>query len=557
MADNGDEEENGDKTVIGTPLPRPAPGLSAARRAPVPPAAAKDAQKDVERTVFGPLPGQNPSQTTPEPSQSLEGDKTVIGGPANTEPTPSGDGEKTVIGGPVPQLQTPPRAPPPETGQTVVGGGLPPPPLPRNAPAAAPHPGPGRSEPVLKAAEPAPRSALPVAPTPVTEANTSNPFVLASTDLLTLLGRLRMGMTDTPTPTLYDHVMQAISRFEQTVQSLPVDQHDALVAKYALCGTVDDIAQNLPDIDQAFWRSQPLVSRFFAKRDSNVGFFQEAQKAIQSPATRYNLLEFMLICLNLGFEGQYRNRPGGAADLASIRNAILETLRRTRPQEGRHLSVMWEPVRLRDRSRLRVLPLWAVTAMATLAVVAFFATLSSVLNRDGAALAESLYALHPVQTPITLERAPGPVFEAPASQFERLGDSLGDDLAAGRIELSQLGNFIIIRLGNAEMFASGSAEVNPDFRPLGARIAAALDTEPGPLTVLGYTDSRGAFNTNMTLSVARAEAVAEILREELSDPLRVEVEGRGPTDPIADNSTEEGRAKNRRVEIKLAREGTF
>jgi type VI secretion system protein ImpK len=407
-------------------------------------------------------------------------------------------------------------------------------------------------------AEPAaPRSVLPVVPTPATLANTANPFVLASTDVLTLLGRLRVGMTDTPTPALYEHILQAIGAFDAAMQSLPVDQHDALVAKYALCGTVDDIVQNLPDIDQGFWRNQPLVARFFAKRDSNVGFFQEAQKAIQSPATRYNLLEFMLTCLNLGFQGQYRNTPGGTADLASIRNAILQTLRRTRSQEGRRLSVMWEPVRLRDRSRARVLPIWAVTAMATLAVVAFFATLSSVLNRDGATLAESLYALHPVQSPIALERAPGPVFEAPASQFERLGEGLGDDLAGGRIELSQLGNFIIIRLGNANMFASGSAEVNPAFRPLGARIAAGLDAEPGPITVLGYTDSRGAFNTNMTLSVARAEAVADILKEGLSDPLRVRVEGRGPTDPIADNSTEEGRAKNRRVEIKLAREGTF
>ena len=99
--------------------------------------------------------------------------------------------------------------------------------------------------------------------------------------------------------------------------------------------------------------------------------------------------------------------------------------------------------------------------------------------------------------------------------------------------------------------------MNPDFIPLAERIAATLDAEPGPLLVLGFTDSLGAFNTNMSLSVERADAVAELLRGGLADPLRVSVEGRGETDPIADNSTEEGRAKNRRVEIKLAREGTF
>jgi type VI secretion system protein ImpK len=549
VADKDDEDDSGDKTVVGAPLPTPPPpGLSPARAAPVPPTSRTEPDAS-EKTVIG-------SMSQPE-SQSVRA-------PA---PKPAGDGEKTMIGGVLPQVQMPPVEPHPERGQTIVGGSLPPmiPIVPAPAPKRAPVP--PQSEPAPQSSQQGPeppQAATPPRahadfppPVPWNTANMQNPFLAAAGNLLLLLGRLRTGTLDVSTPALYDHVLQAISGFETALEGSYADKHDTLVAKYALCGTVDDIVQNVPDVDQAYWRNQPMVSRFFSKRDSNVGFFQEAQKAIQSPSQRYNLLEFMLICLNIGFEGQYRGKPGGTADLASIRSAIQESLRRTRPAHDRPLSPNWTPVALQGRGGFRSIPIWALAGMAFLALVAFFGTLTTLLNRDGTALAERLYALHPAQTPITLERAPGPVFVAPASQFERLSDGLGGDLSAGRVELSQQGDFIVIRLSNARMFASGSSDVNPAFTPLAERLAAVLEVETGPLYVVGYTDSQGAFNANLQLSVERAEAVAELLRANLSDPLRVTVEGRGETDPIADNSTEEGRAKNRRVEIKLAREGTF
>ena len=57
--------------------------------------------------------------------------------------------------------------------------------------------------------------------------------------------------------------------------------------------------------------------------------------------------------------------------------------------------------------------------------------------------------------------------------------------------------------------------------------------------------------------MARAEGVRDVLLESLTDPTRVTVEGKGEADPIADNATDEGRTQNRRVEILLAKEGTF
>ncbi len=61
------------------------------------------------------------------------------------------------------------------------------------------------------------------------------------------------------------------------------------------------------------------------------------------------------------------------------------------------------------------------------------------------------------------------------------------------------------------------------------------------------------FPSNFELSVERAKAVAAVLKQGLADPSRVDVEGKGPDAPIASNSTPEGRARNRRVEIFIER----
>ena len=78
----------------------------------------------------------------------------------------------------------------------------------------------------------------------------------------------------------------------------------------------------------------------------------------------------------------------------------------------------------------------------------------------------------------------------------------------------------------------------------------------------GYTDGipssgRGRYKTNLELSVARAEGVQAVLNDLITDPSRMSVDGRGEADPIATNDTREGQALNRRVEILVARSGTF
>ncbi len=99
-------------------------------------------------------------------------------------------------------------------------------------------------------------------------------------------------------------------------------------------------------------------------------------------------------------------------------------------------------------------------------------------------------------------------------------------------------------------FASGSAELNKSAgEQLDKVVEFAAAKQDANLTVTGYTDDRGDAQSNLKLSAARAEAVKAYLVQHGVAADRIIAKGEGAANPIADNKTAEGRAKNRRVEI--------
>jgi OOP family OmpA-OmpF porin len=101
------------------------------------------------------------------------------------------------------------------------------------------------------------------------------------------------------------------------------------------------------------------------------------------------------------------------------------------------------------------------------------------------------------------------------------------------------------------VFASGSATLSNSDYPSLAAVAAWLDANPeGTIALVGHTDASGSLAANVALSERRAEAVAEVLIDTYgADRNRVDAQGVGFLAPRATNQTEEGRQKNRRVEV--------
>lgn len=397
-----------------------------------------------------------------------------------------------------------------------------------------------------------------------------NPFTAAAAGLLMLLGRLRSQVVDMEAMPLMAHVTQEIDGFESRATERGADPQQALVAKYVLCGTADDVVQNLPGTDRDIWVQYAMEARFFNRRTSGVGIFQEIDKALADPVRCYELLELMLICLQLGFEGKYRGAPGGDVDLQRIRRQIYETLRRVRGRDDDDISPHWQGFDMAALHRRRGVPLWIVVSLALALLCGGYLGLRVYLGNDSGRVADTMRALHP-GGPLTLARASTlpdlppepepyvpPVFDAPG-QLERIRTALAEDIDAGNLTVDLRGNFIAVTANNLVLFDTGSADIREDFVPIAGRIAEVLDEETGDIRIVGHTDNvpmsgRGRFRNNQELSVARAESVAGVIRSALADADRVEVLGRGPDDPVAGNDTPEGRARNRRVEVLIRRD---
>ncbi|CAN7532510.1 OmpA family protein [Acidovorax sp. Leaf78] len=103
------------------------------------------------------------------------------------------------------------------------------------------------------------------------------------------------------------------------------------------------------------------------------------------------------------------------------------------------------------------------------------------------------------------------------------------------------------------LFDTGKADVKPESKPSLDQIAAFLKAEPAvKLHVVGHTDSVGGFDSNLALSKRRADAVAAVLAKDYGIAgNRLVGNGVASLAPVANNGTEDGRAKNRRVELVL------
>lgn len=130
---------------------------------------------------------------------------------------------------------------------------------------------------------------------------------------------------------------------------------------------------------------------------------------------------------------------------------------------------------------------------------------------------------------------------------------LEEATAGSGIDVSQTpeGDGILVNLPDVT-FAVNSTDLSPSFRDELDAVAQSLVTYPNSLIdVMGHTDSTGAETYNLDLSRRRAESVSNYLTSRGVSRARVESIGYGEQFPVADNTNAEGRAQNRRVEIRI------
>jgi outer membrane protein OmpA-like peptidoglycan-associated protein len=120
------------------------------------------------------------------------------------------------------------------------------------------------------------------------------------------------------------------------------------------------------------------------------------------------------------------------------------------------------------------------------------------------------------------------------------------------VSVTRNGDSIILNMPGNITFATGSSDINADFYPVLNSVALVVNKyEKTYIDIVGHTDNVGAAEMNQRLSEARANSVARYLESQKVLPQRIITSGMGMNNPIASNSTPEGRAQNRRVEIVL------
>ncbi len=140
---------------------------------------------------------------------------------------------------------------------------------------------------------------------------------------------------------------------------------------------------------------------------------------------------------------------------------------------------------------------------------------------------------------------------------EKIEESVAENNLEGMIDVDFTSQYVELTLKGAILFDSGKADIRPDAEPILDKVGVMLVRYANNvIEIEGHTDNvpfnGGRYADNSELSCARALSVFNYFLETTNlDPAMVKYAGRGEYVPIADNSTEEGRARNRRVVIRI------
>ncbi|TDK39699.1 type VI secretion system protein TssL [Rhizobium deserti] len=397
-------------------------------------------------------------------------------------------------------------------------------------------------------------------------------LVRSAAPLLNLAHMLRYTDEQPDIEQLRRVAVEAVGRYERDLAGARISQERARAAHYVICATVDDVVLSKPWGVRAGWARSGLVSTFHMDVTGGDRVFDLLDHFHQSPGANKDLLLLIYLSLSLAFEGRTRVSPRGNLELGRIRDSLYKTLLGQYGIFERELSPHWKGVSARHKPLRTAVALWTLLSVLTLvfALGYLFFTLS--LNNASDGTFQRLASLPPRDTPSVLIKAPEPpqattaevaqkveIIEPvttkpapPPSRLDNLLAFLQPEVEKKLVTLSDSNGRLLVRINNSGLFEVGSAEVSSKFNDLIQRIGGALAAENLRAVVVGYTDNVPIrtiqFPSNWHLSQARAKAVGEILTS-FTGPGAILTEGRADSDPIADNSTPEGREMNRRTEI--------
>jgi chemotaxis protein MotB len=148
--------------------------------------------------------------------------------------------------------------------------------------------------------------------------------------------------------------------------------------------------------------------------------------------------------------------------------------------------------------------------------------------------------------------------EATKQSYQEMANKLQPEVSSGNVQLTQLKDVINMDLSQDVLFKPGSTELDPKGKEILTKVATQLKPTNYQIAVIGFTDNQkvgkglvAKYPTNWELGAARAARIVRLFEQEGIDSKRLSAISFGAGRPVESNATKEGRAKNRRIEIKL------
>ncbi|ATE59936.1 type VI secretion system protein TssL, long form [Thauera sinica] len=375
-----------------------------------------------------------------------------------------------------------------------------------------------------------------------------NPLLQASIPLLRMLAEMpdKLPAGHEALAVFRKLLEQEVMTFQNLCDKANLRREHVITARYCLCTALDEAASSTEWGASGVWAEYSLAQRFHQDVEGGCKFFLLAGRLAAQPQEHIDLLEVMYRILGMGFEGQYATESDGARKLEAVRHHLYTILHAAQGPVDPALSPhLWAKA---DRlfKPLYSIPVWVTASVLGLVVLVFFAWHKYWLVQETNRVVAQIEAIAKMAAPSA----------APPAARLRLAELLRDEIAAGRVTVKDEASRSSVVFRGDDMFLPAQAGVSPRIVATLDRLAAEIAKVPGRVVVTGHSDGQPIktpeFPSNQVLSEKRATAVAAHLAGKGVDKARLETLGKGDTEPLADNATPAGRARNRRVEVVVA-----
>ncbi|MGH1485290.1 MAG: type VI secretion system protein TssL, long form [Cellvibrionaceae bacterium] len=373
-------------------------------------------------------------------------------------------------------------------------------------------------------------------------------LVKEASPLLSIISQLKQLDGSIKIEELRQHISRLVTKFTNSARKNN-DQDIVKKASYALCASIDEAILNTPWGENSAWSQKPLLSLFHQETYGGENFYKILDNEVTADVKHYDLIELLYMCLSLGFLGKMRIDKHGQMKAEKIRANTYQLLIKNRNRFKRQLSSNAQPIATEKSKLYSFLPIWLLAATLILASFGFYNHWLLELNKQSDTVVTELASLIPIQREESL----------PEGQIRKeilfLRQLLQQEIDRGVLSVNDYHNRSAVVLHSNELFSSGSADINAAFHPILDKISKAMESLAGRIIVSGHTDNiairTARYPSNWHLSLARASAVGKYMSASADLKARLLPEGRGDSEPVAENTTIEGRAQNRRVAIEL------